>query len=279
MIDEKYIRQLNSFLKDDFEKDLFQAAIKNLSAEYHSLTFNNFAYAMRELIRHLLHRSAPDEEICKCSWFKYDPTSKSGITRRQRLQYMIHGGLGDYLLKKMELEQIINHACNNLLSQQKTLDSFTHIGPETFAISLEKTEQLAQECIAAVIRIISSIDQIKNAVFQKIENTLDDHLLESTIFESFEEIEVLARRASIEQLYAEGFEEIKILSNKVIFTVVGTANCYFEYGSRKEWQEGDGTVLNPSFPFQAKVSVMIEKPFGKAITVHKVGINTDSWYE
>lgn len=279
MINNKYSKQLNSFLKDDFERDLFQAAIKNLSAEYHSLTFNNFAYAMRELIRHLLHRSAPDEEIRKCFWFKHDSTSKSGITRRHRLQYMIHGGLGDYLLKKMDLDQIINDACDNLLSQQKILDSFTHIGHETFAISLEKSEQLAQECIAAVIRIISIIDQIKNSVFQKIENTLDDHLLESTIFESCEEIEVLARIAFIEELYAEGFKEITILSNKVIFTVIGRAHCYFEYGSRKEWREGDGTVLNPSFPFQANVSVMIEQPFGKAISVHKVGINTDSWYE
>jgi len=82
MLDEKYIEKLNSFLKDDFEKDLFFAARKNLDAEYHSLTFNNFAYAMRELIRHLLHRSAPDEEIVQCSWYKYDSTSRSGITRR-----------------------------------------------------------------------------------------------------------------------------------------------------------------------------------------------------
>lgn len=279
MIDEKYIEQLNFFLKDGFEKDLFHAARKNLNTEYHSLTFNNFAYAMRELIRHLLHRSAPDEEIRKCSWFKHDSTSKTGITRKHRLQYMIHGGLGAYLLKKMDLEIEINNACDNLISQQKILDSFTHIVPTTFAIPLETSKQLAQECIAAVIKIISIIKQIKNAVFQKIENTLDDHLLESILFESFAEIEILARRASIEQLYTEGFEEIKILPNKVMFTVIGTANCYFEYGSRKEWQEGDGTVLRPSFPFQAQVTVMIEQPFGEALSVQGVGINTDSWYE
>lgn len=279
MIDKKYIEKLNSFLKDDFEKDLFLAARKNLDAEYHSLTFNNFAYAMRELIRHLLHRSAPDEEIRKCSWFKHDFTSKNGITRKHRLKYMIHGGLGAYLIKKMDLETEINDACSNLLSQQKVLDSFTHIEPETFAISLEECQKLAQECIEAVIRIVSIISQIKNEVFNKIEATLDSQLLESTIFESCVEIESLARRASIEELSTEGFEEIKILSNKVIFTVIGTANCHFEYGSRKEWREGDGTVLRPSFPFQAKVTVMIEQPFGAAISVHRVGINTDSWYQ
>lgn len=279
MIDKHDIDKLNSFFTDEFENDLFQAAIKNLSSEYHSLTFNNFAYAMRELIRHLLHRSAPDEEIRKCSWFKHDPTSKSGITRRHRLQYMIHGGLGNYLLRKMELEQLINDACENLLSQQKILDSFTHIGPTTFAIPLEKSQELAQQCIAAVIRIISIINQIKNDVFEKIEANLDSHLLESTIFESCAEIEVLARRASIEELHTEGFDKITILSHKVILTIVGTASCYFEYGSRAEWREGDGSVLRPSFPFQAQVTVMIEQPFGEALSVQRVGINTDSWYE
>lgn len=279
MIDKRDIDKLNSFFKDEFENDLFKAAIKNLSAEYHLLTFNNFAYAIRELIRHLLHRSAPDEEIRKCSWFKHDPTSKSGITRQHRLQYMIHGGLGSYLLKTMELDQIINDACKNLLSQQKILDSFTHIGPRTFAIPLEKSEQLAQECITAVIEIISITDQIKNAVFKKIETAIDGHLLESTIFESCAEIEVLARRASIEELYTEGFEKIMIVSDKVMFTVLGTANCYFEYGSRKEWQEGDGTVLRPSFPFQAQVIVTIKQPFGETLSVQGVSIDTDSWYE
>lgn len=279
MLDEKYIKKLNSFLKDDFEKDLFFVSRKNLDAEYHSLTFNNFTYAMRELIRHLLHRSAPDEEIVQCSWYKFDSTSKSGITRRQRLQYMIHGGLGVYLLQNLDLVQVINDACDNLLSQQKRLDSFTHIGPNTFGISLVDSEKLAEECIKAVIEIISIIDQIKQAVFEKIEDTLDSHLLESTIFESCEEIEILANRAFIEELYAEGFDDIKILSNKVIFIVNGTANCHFEYGSRKEWNEGDGTVLKPSFPFQAKVSVIIQQPFGEEIIVHRVGINTDSWYE
>ena len=80
-------------------------------------------------------------------------------------------------------------------------------------------------------------------------------------------------------MYAEGFEDIKILSNKVIFIVIGTANCHFEYGSRKEWKDGDGTVIKPSFPFQAKVSVNIQQPFGEEIIVHRVGIDTDSWYE
>ena len=279
MIDKKYIEKLNSFLKDGFEKDLFLAARKNLDAEYHSLTFNNFAYAIRELIRHVLHRSAPDEEILQCSWYKHDPTSKSGITRRQRLQYMIHGGLGVYLLEKLDLAQAINDACDNLLAQQKRLDSFTHIGSNTFGISLDDSKKLAEECIEAVIEIISIIDQIKQAVFEKIENTLDSHLLESTIFESCVEIEVLANRAYVEELYPEGFDEIKILSKKVIFIVKGKANCHFEYGSRKEWNEGDGTVIKPSFPFQAKVSVMIQEPFGEEIIVHRVGIDTDSWYE
>ncbi len=279
MIEEKYIEQLDSFLNSQFEKKLFKAAIYNLNAEYHPLTFNNFAYAMREVIRHMLHRVAPENEIRKCSWFSADSTSKNGITRKQRLRYMIHGGLGDYLIKKMELKEIIDDACNDLLSKHKTLDAFTHIEPETFDISINESKKMALECVISVIEIFSIIENIKNFVFEKIGDNVDNELLESTIFQSCEDIESLARVAVIEDLYTTGFQEIKILSNRVVFTVNGTASCYFEYGSRSEWRNGDGVTLNPSFPFQAQVTVMITPPFGKEISVQGISIDTQSWYE
>lgn len=56
--------------KDQFELDLYEAAVHNLSDLSNKLRFNNFAYAMRELSRHVLHRLAPSEGVLKCSWYK-----------------------------------------------------------------------------------------------------------------------------------------------------------------------------------------------------------------
>ena len=51
------------YLKTDFEKNLLEAAIKNLKDVGNKLRLNNFAYATRELTRHYLKRLAPDADV------------------------------------------------------------------------------------------------------------------------------------------------------------------------------------------------------------------------
>ena len=61
---------IESRLVDGFEKELFHAALYNLDDVNNRLRFNNFAYAMRELVRHVLDRLAPDVEVLGCSWWE-----------------------------------------------------------------------------------------------------------------------------------------------------------------------------------------------------------------
>ncbi|WP_414863271.1 hypothetical protein [Pseudomonas chlororaphis] len=44
--------------------------MRNLEDKQNKLRFNNFAYAMRELARHVLKRLAPDDKVLKCAWYK-----------------------------------------------------------------------------------------------------------------------------------------------------------------------------------------------------------------
>lgn len=58
------------YLKQGFEQDLFKAAIANVDDANNKLRLNNFAYAMRELIRTVLERLAPDDEVVNAPWFE-----------------------------------------------------------------------------------------------------------------------------------------------------------------------------------------------------------------
>lgn len=60
---EVLITSLGARLKTDFEQRLFEATINNLFDAYNPLRFNNFAYATRELVRHILTRIAPDKGV------------------------------------------------------------------------------------------------------------------------------------------------------------------------------------------------------------------------
>lgn len=58
----EYQEKINSVLLDGFEKELLNSAFINLLTP-NALRLNNFAYALRELTRHVLHRLAPDNEL------------------------------------------------------------------------------------------------------------------------------------------------------------------------------------------------------------------------
>lgn len=47
-----------TLIKTQFEQELCEAAFDNLQTKS-KLRFNNFAYSIRELSRHILHRLAP----------------------------------------------------------------------------------------------------------------------------------------------------------------------------------------------------------------------------
>lgn len=54
---------IEAALAAGFEKQLYQAAVANLKDSTSPLRLNNFAYAMREVVRHLLARLAPDSSV------------------------------------------------------------------------------------------------------------------------------------------------------------------------------------------------------------------------
>lgn len=80
MIEDGLIVSALGNLSTQFERDLFRAAIKNITHSSSPIRFNNFAYAIRELTRHVLKRLAPDENVLKSQWYKNELEIENGIT-------------------------------------------------------------------------------------------------------------------------------------------------------------------------------------------------------
>lgn len=127
---EEHEPALLSIAQAGFEAALVRAAFDNLEISG-PLRFNNFGYALRELLRHVFHRLAPDEKITQCDWFKPDPTAKSTITRAHRSKYMLQGGLSDYFVHKV-LKVDVPPVIQDVLAAFKALNKFTHINSDTF---------------------------------------------------------------------------------------------------------------------------------------------------
>ncbi|MCE7072162.1 hypothetical protein LZG74_17730 [Dyadobacter sp. CY327] len=96
---------LEGLLSSDFQRELLKASLDNLFDHSNKLRFNNFAFSMRELSRHILHSRAPDSDVMSCTWY-VEPKEKgqAKITRKQRIQYIIYGGLNPDFVDRMDLE-------------------------------------------------------------------------------------------------------------------------------------------------------------------------------
>lgn len=278
MIPSRKVNELRRFLEGDFEKNLLDSAILNLQS-YHSLTFNNFAYAMREILRIVFHRLSPEEEIKKCSWYEKIREKKDVITRRQRYKYAIHGGIGEYLLSDFKLDKTIDIACEKLLIQIDILNSFTHVGETTYNLSIDLTKEKATNCFDAVLNVARLVNRVRNKLFKKIIQSLDEGLFEHTIYEYVENIDLIAENASVNRIEANKFINMKIDSNYVNFIALGHVNCLLQYGNKAEVAKGDGWSCTMEFPFSAPVKLEIQRPIGKKMTFGKIEVNTDSFYK
>lgn len=103
------IERIKNLLYSDFELELFEASLRNLRDNQNKLRFNNFAYSIRELSRHIQHNLAPDEEVINCVWYRNETGDVGKLSRGERVKYAIQGGLTNNFVDTEILElEIIN---------------------------------------------------------------------------------------------------------------------------------------------------------------------------
>lgn len=273
----KFEKKIQRVLAAGFEHQLLAAAFDNLE-ELGPLSFNNFSYALRELLRHVFHRLATDEQVKACSWFKADKTARGGVTRAQRATYAIQGGLSDtFVSKKLGID--VETVRQQLLEAIDVLSKHTHIEPSTFGINRTKTNRLATECLMATLYFAEHIVMCRTQVAEALANHIDHHLLNHVISETIDSIDELATHHWIDEIYVGEIEVIEIGPYAIELAIDGTIGCELQYGSDSDVRNDIGAVISASFPLRAELTVQLVRPLGKEATVGKFKVDTSGWYE
>ncbi|MFL0087956.1 hypothetical protein V2550_04720 [Tenacibaculum maritimum] len=271
--------QIKKILSSEFEIDLFESAIHNLNDKKNKLRYNNFAYSIRELSRHFLHRLAPDENVKKCNWFTVQ-TENEKPTRTQRIKYAIQGGINDETLNELGLDS--EELNDEIKSIKKTIDSlskYTHINPESFDLKddeiTEKSEKVLSEFRTFAERIESYRDDLRHFLDGKIE----EQMIDGVISNFYGNVDMLAPHHSLDYSEISEYHIIEINQNSIIVEVLGDIHFTLEYGSRKERREGDGLDLHESFPFQTKIFYEISSDFPSSkYEIEEFDVDTQEWY-
>ncbi|MES9987913.1 MAG: hypothetical protein ABW077_08355 [Candidatus Thiodiazotropha endolucinida] len=269
--------EIKKHLDGGFELALYEAALKNLDGNENPLRFNNFAYAFRELTRHILHRLAPDKEVIQCSWYVNETDQKNGVTRKQRAYYATQGGLSDeYISETLGLDAAEIHT--ELVRAITKLNKFTHIQEKTFGIPNKQVEELAEETLEAVHAFLALIRECRDSIIERVWETVNNEVIGETIRETLLAIDELATHHTVDAVHTEEVAITKITNDSLIFLGSGSIDCELQWGSNSDLRNGIGATLEENFPFSCQLSSPIDDPENISIGEESIMVDTSSWY-
>lgn len=270
------VDKIKTELKSEFENQLFDACLQNLADTANPLRLNNFAYAMRELTRHILKRLAPDNCVFQCSWYKNETQDENGITRKQRSYYAVQGGLTDsYINDTLELD--VKEIHKNLNDAIRRLSKFTHIEPTSFNLSNIEVATFVKETLEAVFNFLVLIDDCRETIISnlwgQIQNTAIDEILQETILE----IDELCSHHFIDEVYADSIRIHEINYKNIIFHASGIIGSEMQWGSNSDLRNDIGHVGRETFPFTCSLFSPVEEPDMIEVIEDTLGVDTGDY--
>lgn len=265
-------------LKGEFEKALFVAALGNLEDPTNPLRFNNFAYAMRELVRHVMVRLAPEDEVRACAWYKEETGRPNGISRRQRVYYAVQGGLSDkYVMDELSLE--VGEIHRQLRDSIDNLSKHTHIEKATFNLGDGEVEGFVNETLSTVVDLFQTIAECRTTLVESLREHVDASVVNAAISETILSIDELATHHFIDAVYTEDVHVGQIDAHFIHFVAEGTVECELQWGSSSDLRRGDGATLEQAFPFTCELTSSVDNPGAIVAEENTFSADTSSWWE
>ncbi|MFQ2342801.1 hypothetical protein ACK317_11655 [Aeromonas dhakensis] len=276
-------QKILSHLSFGFEKDLYQAALNNLSDKGNPLRFNNFAYTMREIITLILSRYSSDEDILKFCWYINETDSDNGVTRAQRAKYAIQGGLSDErVFELLELdEEDQNHIKEKLKTFTKLfleLNEHTHLREKHFDIGDSKCEDLALSVMRIVNDILVLVEEMRSQIISHVESEVDSTIVEEFISNTPDEIDILSTHSVVDYIELESFHVSKISSEHIWIVGVGIAHCALQWGSNSDLKNDLGATMSESYPYDFTLQAPLSDLTDLKLIPEGLQLDTSSWW-
>lgn len=264
--------KIRGHLETEFERDLFDAALANLNEPANKLRFNNFAYTIRELTRHLLKRLAPDEQVKKCTWYRNETRDPNKLSRRERIIYAVQGGLSNtYIKNTLKIDVVpLNREVSQIINN---LSKFTHINPSTFNIDRTLVEQHKNDTLETLLKLLDFIVSTKESIVQPLQEQIFDEVLQQALNDTYDTIGLVGMHAYMEDVWVHDHEVEDIDSEYVYITAHGSIDVEHSDGSRH-----DPAVVNHSWPFTSKFKCEVSAPTQLIDERPELEVDESSWY-
>lgn len=267
---------IRPWLASGFEAELFEAALNNLNDHANPLRLNNFANSVRETVRRVLKRLAPDQEVIRCQWYRNETGKQDGITRKQRAYFAVQGGLSDeYVKSSLGLDSEADHKALGKAIDE--LHKYTHIEPSTFGVPATRAEQFAADTLAALAGVLQTVGECRRRILERLEAQIDAAAVDGVLSDSLPGLVELASHFSVEDVDVSSVKVTGIDHERIHIEVNGTIDCILQFGSNSDVRRGDGAEILQSFAFGCQLYCPVEDPDELSVIEDSVGVDTREW--
>lgn len=269
--------RLRTKLTKPFHRALFDATLQSLRDTGNPLHATNFSNGFRELTRNALDSLAPKEQIQASPWFKPDPTSKDGFTRRHRIQFVIHGGLSPEFAEE-ELGIDVDGEAKALRDAVDKLNKFVHVNEDTFEVDAAHLSEISEGAISALADLLDCADNSRRKLCDHLEKRVHKALLEEVLRKTINDIDIIATHHTVEDISVEDVQLVSLTGTHLTLAVSGYVEVELQWGSGGDLRRGEGATMDDSFPLTCKFTSNVETPDKFDLAPGSLKVDNDSWF-
>ncbi|EIO5812459.1 hypothetical protein LQW70_003898 [Escherichia coli] len=267
-----FVNDFMSHLETDFEKELFTACLRNYASHGNPLRFHNFAFSIRELIKHIIEKKSPNDKLLQASWYKREHEHYE-ISRRQRLKYCSQAKISDAYLGEEFLEES-NERIDEMLKLYFFLNKYTHITEKYMHPSPQEFFLKAKQILQSATEILNGIHICRDELIRTLEDKIRNAVIDTAVSSMPENLVTIANHAYVDYTEVEEFGITSIDDEYINIYASGTVYVTQEYGSRN-----DGVSLEESYPFTLHMASHLDSPETFEVISEALEVDTSSWYD
>ncbi|MCK9607466.1 MAG: hypothetical protein M0R33_13580 [Methylomonas sp.] len=267
-----FMQDFQSLLETEFEHKLFVASLRNYASHGNPLRFHNFAFAMRELVLHVITRKAPVNQVKKVSWYTRESDIHE-VTRRQQLKYCAQSNIADEYLGEGVLADL-NASISEFIKEFHFFNKYTHITAKYFETCPKRFFENAKYVVKIARDSLRQLDDLEHIVVEALEDKVHDSVVSIAARAIPESLSIIATNVFVEYSEVEEIECTNIDHEYIYITARGTVYVEQEYGSKD-----DLCIMNENYPFSLMMKSHVENPSDFTIESKELDVDTSSWYE
>ena len=266
------VAQLYSYLENDFEKEIYTAALRNYCSMGNPIRFNNFSFIIRELLTKVVDRLAPTEDVKKARWYSKENEDYE-VTRKQQLKFCAQGYFIDSVLPEW-IEEEVDEFIKAYVKLYRKLNQYTHISEKYKGLSPQKSFSFLKDLVVTFSSILSTLSDIKSHIIEEIESEVHHIVFGKLMFESHEALIELSGQTIVEVINIERYWLSRVEPDCIIFEGEGYVECELNYGPKH-----DDVSMNRDVPFSFYLVSSIEKLTDLDFYEQGIYLDTSSFYE